>query len=63
MVYLRSMRDGKLTEAAGVQVGQRVRLRVRNWSEVARQYEFINRSDVPGIEMRGQGVCWGEWLP
>lgn len=63
MVYLRSMRDGKLTEAAGVQVGQRVRLRVRDWSEVARQYEFINRSDVPGIEMRGQGVCWGEWLP
>ncbi|MDB5322799.1 MAG: hypothetical protein JWN40_4430 [Phycisphaerales bacterium] len=63
MVYLRSMRDGKLTEAAGVQVGQRVRLRVRDWSAVSRQYEFINRSDVPGIEMRGQPACWGEWLP
>jgi alginate O-acetyltransferase complex protein AlgJ len=63
IVYLRSMRDGKLTEAAGVQVGQRLRLRVRDWSEVARQYEFINRSDVPGVQMRGQPVCWGEWLP
>jgi hypothetical protein len=63
MVYLRSMRDGKLTEAANVRIGQRIRLRVRDWSEVARQYEFINRSDVPGIEMRGRGVCWGEWLP
>lgn len=63
IVYLRSMRDGKLTEAASVQVGQRIRLRIRDWSEVARQYEFINRSDVPGAEMRGQGICWGEWLP
>jgi hypothetical protein len=63
MVYLRSMRDGKLTEAAGLQVGQRIRLRIRDWSEVARQYEFINRSDVPGAEMRGQPVCWGEWWP
>jgi hypothetical protein len=63
MVYLRSMRDGKLTEAANMRIGQRIRLRVRDWSQVARQYEFINRSDIPGNEMRGQPTCWGEWLP
>ena len=62
VVYLRSMIDGKLTEAAGLQIGQRVRVKVRDWSEVARQYEFINRSDLPQIEWRSQAACWGELL-
>jgi alginate O-acetyltransferase complex protein AlgJ len=62
VVYLRSMIDGKLTEAAGLQVGQRVRVKVRDWSEVSRQYEFINRSDLPQIEWRSQPACWGELL-
>jgi alginate O-acetyltransferase complex protein AlgJ len=62
VVYLRSMIDGKLTEAAGLQIGQRVRVKVRDWSEVSRQYEFINRSDLPQIEWRSQPACWGELL-
>jgi alginate O-acetyltransferase complex protein AlgJ len=60
IVYLRSMIDGKLTEAASLQVGQRVRLRVRDWSEVSRRYEFVNRSDLADAELRGQAACWGE---
>jgi hypothetical protein len=62
IVYLRSMIDGKLTEAATLQVGQRVRLRVRDWSEVSRRYEFVNRSDLAEAELRGQAACWGEIL-
>jgi alginate O-acetyltransferase complex protein AlgJ len=62
VVYLRSMIDGKLTEAASLRLGQRVRLRVRDWSEVSRRYEFVNRSDLADAELRGQAACWGEIL-
>jgi alginate O-acetyltransferase complex protein AlgJ len=63
IVYLRTMIDGRLTPAAGLRVGDRVRVRVRDWSDVARQYEFIHRSDLPSPEWRGQVACWGELLP
>jgi alginate O-acetyltransferase complex protein AlgJ len=62
VVYLRSMTDGKLTDAAALQVGQRVRMKVRDWSEVARQFQTINRSDVPEADLRTQPPCWGELL-
>ena len=63
IVYLRSMTDGKLTEAAALQIGQRLRLKIRDWSEVSRQYEVINRSDLPQPELRAQPACWGVLLP
>jgi alginate O-acetyltransferase complex protein AlgJ len=63
IVYLRSMIDGKLTEAASLRLGQRVRLRLRDWSEVSRRYEFVNRSDLAEGALRGQAACWGEILP
>ncbi|HEY7120247.1 MAG TPA: hypothetical protein VH475_26905 [Tepidisphaeraceae bacterium] len=63
IVYLRSMIDGGLTPAANLQVGQRVRLSIRDWSEVARQYEIIHRSDLPDPQLRSQPACWGELLP
>lgn len=62
IVYLRSMIDGKLTPAAGLQIGQRVQVKVRDWSEVSRRYEFMNRSDLPEIELRSQPACWGELI-
>jgi alginate O-acetyltransferase complex protein AlgJ len=62
VVYLRSMIDGKLTAAAELQIGQKVRLTIRDWSEVSRQFEFIRRSDVPEAELRSQPPCWGELL-
>jgi alginate O-acetyltransferase complex protein AlgJ len=62
IVYLRSMIDGKLTPAADLQIGQRVQVKVRDWSEVARRYEFMNRSDLPEIELRSQPACWGELI-
>jgi hypothetical protein len=60
IIYLRSMTNGKLTDAASLQIGQRVRIKVRDWSEVSRQYEFINRSDLLEGELRSQPACWGE---
>jgi alginate O-acetyltransferase complex protein AlgJ len=63
IVYLRTMIDGRLTAAAGLRVGDGVRIRVRDWSDVARQYEFIHRSDLPSPQWRGQVACWGELVP
>jgi alginate O-acetyltransferase complex protein AlgJ len=63
IVYLRSMTDGKLTPVAALQIGQRVKLKVRDWSEVSRRYEFMNRSDLPQVELRSEPACWGELLP
>jgi alginate O-acetyltransferase complex protein AlgJ len=63
IVYLRSMIDGKLTPAAALQIGAPVRIKIRDWSEVARQYEFIHRSDLSSNNWRGQPACWGELLP
>lgn len=63
IVYLRSMSDGKLTPAAALQIGQHVNIKVRDWSEVSRRYEFMNRSDLPEIELRAEPACWGELLP
>jgi hypothetical protein len=57
------MIDGRLTPAAVLRVGDRVRIRIRDWSDVARQYEFIHRSDLPSPQWRGQVACWGELLP
>lgn len=63
IVYLRSMSEGKLTPAATLQIGQQVRMNVRDWSEVSRRFEFMNRSDLPEVELRAEPACWGELLP
>jgi len=63
IVYLRSMTDGKLTPAAALQIGQHVTIKVRDWSEVSRRYEFMNRSDLSEIELRSEPACWGELIP
>src|SRR5205814_3845479 len=63
IVYLRSMTGGKLTPAATLQIGQRIKLKIRDWSEVSRLYEFINRSDLPDQAIRAQPASWGELPP
>lgn len=60
VVYLRSINDGRLTEAAGLRVGQRVRMDVRDWSDVSRQFQFIRRSDLKDAALRSQTPCWGD---
>ena len=62
VVYLRSMRNNQLTDAAASHIGQRISLKIRDWSEVSRQYELIRRSDLDA-SLRSQPACWGESAP
>ncbi len=61
VVHLFSMRDHRWTEAAGLRPGDRVRLRVRPWTDVAAQYEAINRSELDDAELLLQEPVFGEW--
>ena len=63
VVYLRSMAAGKLTEAAALKPGQRVRLRLRDWRDVARLYETIQRFELRNEALLTQSPCWGEIIP
>jgi hypothetical protein len=60
LVYLLSMRDGMLTPATRLRLGDQVILRLRPWADVAGQYEKINRSEVEDLNVQLQEPCWGE---
>jgi hypothetical protein len=62
IVYLQSMRDNLLTEAARLSPGDRVTLRLRPWSDVAEKYEKINRSEIDDPVVQLEEPCWGELL-
>ena len=60
LVYVESMRDNVLTPAARFRPGDRVTLRLRPWTEVADQYEKINRSEIDDPAVQLEEPCWGE---
>ena len=60
LVYLWSMRDNILTPAARLRSGDHVTLRLRAWTDVAEQYEKINRSEVEDPTVQLEEPCWGE---
>jgi hypothetical protein len=60
LVYLWSMRGNVMTPAARYRPGDKVTLRLRPWSDVAGQYEAINRSELDDEEVHLQEPCWGE---
>ncbi|MDQ6624532.1 MAG: hypothetical protein M3Y69_00105, partial [Verrucomicrobiota bacterium] len=60
LVYLSSMHDNVWTPAARLRPGDRVTLRLRAWSDVAAQYEAINRSELDAPEMQLEEPVWGE---
>ncbi|MFN2507933.1 MAG: hypothetical protein ABR589_04075 [Chthoniobacterales bacterium] len=62
IVYLVSMRDNVWTPAARLRVGDRVKLRLRAWSDVARQYEQINRTEIDDAALQLEEPVWGELL-
>jgi alginate O-acetyltransferase complex protein AlgJ len=62
LVYLWSMRGNVLTPAAQFRPGEEVTLRLRPWSDVANQYEAINRSDLDDEDVNIQEPCWGELI-
>jgi alginate O-acetyltransferase complex protein AlgJ len=60
LVYAESMRDNTLTAAARFRPGDRVTLRLRPWTDVADQYEKINRSEIDDPAVQLEEPCWGE---
>jgi alginate O-acetyltransferase complex protein AlgJ len=60
LVYLWSLRNNTLTAAARCRPGDQVTVRVRPWSDVAAEYEAINRSDLEDEDVDLQEPCWGE---
>ncbi|MFN2475356.1 MAG: hypothetical protein ABR526_03325 [Chthoniobacterales bacterium] len=60
LVYLSSMHDNVWTPAARLQPGDRVTLKLRAWSDVAAQYEAINRSELDAPELQLEEPVWGE---
>jgi alginate O-acetyltransferase complex protein AlgJ len=57
-----SMRAQKWTRAASLRPGDRVKLRVRAWSDVSAQYEKINRSELDSAALQIEEPVWGELL-
>ena len=60
LVYAESMRDNVLTATARLRPGDRVRLRLRPWTDVSDQYEKINRSEIDDPAVQLEEPCWGE---
>ena len=60
LVYLESMQNNVLTPAARFRPGERVTLRLRAWTDVADQYEKINRSEIDDSAVQLEEPCWGE---
>jgi alginate O-acetyltransferase complex protein AlgJ len=62
LVYAESMRDNSLTAAARFRPGDRITLRLRPWTDVADQYEKINRSEIDDPAVQLEEPCWGEMV-
>jgi hypothetical protein len=60
LVYAESMHDNMLTGVARFRPGDQVTLRLRPWTDVAEQYEKINRSEIDDPTVQLEEPCWGE---
>lgn len=60
LVYAWSMRDNVWEPAARLRAGQSIRLRVKNWEDVAVEYEAINRTELDDDRLMLESPCWGE---
>ncbi len=56
------MTDNNWTAAARLRAGDRIKLRVRAWSAVARRKEQINRSDLDDPALQLEEPVWGEFV-
>ena len=63
LVYLWSMRDNIWAPAAHLRPGDRVRVRLQEWSEVSSEYEKFNRSEIDDPAVQLEEPAWGELLP
>jgi alginate O-acetyltransferase complex protein AlgJ len=60
LVYMMSMKDNAWTEAARYRSGDAIRIRLKPWSDVAAQYDGINRSELDDDALLMETPCWGE---
>lgn len=60
VVYLWSMRDNVWSSAARFRPGERVKLRLRPWSDVSAQYEKFNRTELDDPALQLEEPVWGE---
>lgn len=60
LVCTLSMSAQKWTSAARLRPGDRVKLKVRPWSDVSAQYEKINRSELSDTALQLEEPVWGE---
>ncbi len=62
MVYLFGMSDNTLTPAADWKVGDRVKIKLQSWDDVASEYERFNRSEIEDSDLQLEPPAWGEPL-
>jgi alginate O-acetyltransferase complex protein AlgJ len=60
VVFTWAMRDRKLTDGASYRVGQRLRLTLRPWSDVAPRLESVTRGELYENDLLFETPCWGE---
>src|SRR5262249_42743146 len=60
VVYMWSMRDNVWTSAARWRAGDRIKLRLRPWSDVSGQYEKFNRTELDDPALQLEEPVWGE---
>lgn len=62
LVYVLAMRDRQLLPAAYLQVGERVKLRLENWTLHESEEGSYNRSEIDNADLMLADPLWGELL-
>lgn len=62
LVYIQSMKDGKLTPAAKLRSNQEIRIKLFNWQDMEKKYSRLNRSDFSNDDIALKNPCWGELI-
>ena len=60
IIYIWSMRDHVLQEAAHFRPGDTISIRLRRWLDVSDQYDGINRAESSNIKLQLEEPNWGE---
>lgn len=63
LCYMLSMRDQVRTRAARLRPGDEIDILLKAWSDVAPQFEGMNRSELDDETLQWAEPCWGEWPP
>ena len=60
LVFTWAMRKRELTAGADYQIGQRLRLELRPWADVAQELVSVTRGELYENNLFLQTPCWGE---